>query len=37
MLYHPTLDKLRMLKFSGMSLALEEQMQCADITQLSFE
>ena len=27
MLYHPTLDKLRMLKFSGMSHALEEQMR----------
>ena len=37
MLYHPTLDKLRMLKFSGMCLALEEQMQSPDITQLSFE
>jgi len=37
MLYHPTLDKLRSLKFSGMSRALEEQMQSTDITQLSFE
>lgn len=37
MLYHPTLDKLRMLKFCGMSHALEEQMQSPDITQLSFE
>lgn len=37
MLYHPTLDKLKTLKFSGMSHALEEQMQCADIAQLSFE
>ena len=37
MLYHPTLDKLKMLKFSGMSRALEEQMQSPDITQLSFE
>ncbi|MDH5191969.1 MAG: IS21-like element helper ATPase IstB [Gammaproteobacteria bacterium] len=37
MLYHPTLDKLRILKFSGMCLALEEQMQSLDITQLSFE
>lgn len=37
MLYHPTLDKLRLLKFSGMCLALEEQMQSPDITQLSFE
>ena len=37
MLFHPTLDKLRMLKFSGMSHALEEQMQSPDITQLSFE
>ena len=37
MLYHPTLDKLKMLKFSGMSRALEEQMQSTDITQLSFE
>ena len=37
MLYHPTLDKLKMLKFGGMSHALEEQMQCPDMSQLSFE
>lgn len=37
MLNHPTLDKLKMLKFNGMCHALEEQMQCADITQFSFE
>jgi DNA replication protein DnaC len=37
MLYHPTLDKLKMLKFNGMSHALEEQMQCPDMPQLSFE
>ena len=37
MLYHPTLDKLRTLKFSGMSHALEEQMQCSEIAELSFE
>lgn len=37
MLYHPTLDKLKMLKFSGMSHALEEQMQQSDLPPLSFE
>jgi DNA replication protein DnaC len=37
MLYHPTLDKLKTLKFSGMTHALEEQMQCAEIAELSFE
>jgi len=37
MLHHPTIDKLKTLKFSGMSHALEEQLQCSDITELSFE
>ena len=37
MLNHPTLDKLKMLKFTGMCHALEEQMQYPDITQFSFE
>ncbi len=37
MLHHPTIEKLKTLKFSGMSHALEEQLQCADITELSFE
>lgn len=37
MLHHPTLDKLKTLKFSGMSHALEEQIQCPEIAELSFE
>ena len=37
MLYHPTLDKLNQLKFTGMSAALTEQQSQANINQLSFE
>jgi DNA replication protein DnaC len=37
MLTHPTLDKLRTLRFTAMATALEEQMQTADIDSLSFE
>ena len=37
MMYHPTLDKLRQLKLTGMLNALQEQETIADIHQLSFE
>ncbi len=37
MLNHPTLEKLRSLKLTGMSHALEEQLQMSDIAELSFE
>ena len=37
MLNHPTLEKLRTLKLTGMLHALEEQMQMHDIEELSFE
>ena len=37
MLTHPTLDKLRALRFTGMAKALEEHMQMADIDSLVFE
>jgi len=37
MLIHPTLDKLRTLRFTGMAHALEEQMQMSDMDSLSFE
>ena len=37
MLHHPTLDKLKTLKFSGMHQALVEQMQSPEIDRLSFE
>ncbi|MBT8421360.1 MAG: IS21-like element helper ATPase IstB [Gammaproteobacteria bacterium] len=37
MLTHPTLDKLQALKFKGMVKALTEQLQMADIHELSFE
>ena len=37
MLIHPMLDKLRELKFKGMLHALTEQLQQADIHELSFE
>lgn len=37
MLIHPTLDKLRTLRFTGMAHALEEQMQMPDMDSLSFE
>nr|VFJ68316.1 MAG: DNA replication protein DnaC [Candidatus Kentron sp. FW] len=37
MLTHPTLDKLRTLKFKGMLKAFTEQLQMPDIQELSFE
>jgi len=37
MLTHPTLDKLQALKFTGMAVALAEQMQMPDIEELAFE
>ncbi len=37
MLTHPTLDKLNMLRFTGMAKALAEQMQLSEIEQLGFE
>ena len=37
MLYHPTLEKLTTLKFTGMVKALTEQTALPDIEQLSFE
>ena len=37
MLYHPTLDKLHALKFSGMAAALNEQMALTDINDLDFD
>lgn len=37
MLTHPTVDKLRKLKFTGMVNALEEQMAMPDIDSLSFD
>ncbi len=37
MLIHPTLDKLQTLRLTGMHQALAEQMQMADIEDLSFE
>jgi len=37
MLIHPLLDKLQALRFNGMLTALQEQLNTADITQLSFE
>lgn len=37
MLIHPTLDKLRELKFKGMLHALAEQLQQTDIHELGFE
>ena len=37
MLTHPTLDKLQTLKFTGMAVALAEQMQMPDIEELAFE
>jgi len=37
MLHHPTLEKLQMLKFHGMYQAFIEQMEHAEIEQLSFE
>lgn len=37
MLTHPTIDKLETLRFNGMAMALQEQMQTPDIEALSFE
>jgi hypothetical protein len=37
MLNHPTIEKIRALKLTGMLHALEEQMQLPDIAELSFE
>lgn len=37
MLTHPTLDKLKTLKFTGMAAALADQMAMANIQELSFE
>lgn len=37
MLTHPTLEKLRALKLTGMARALEEQMQMPEVETLSFE
>lgn len=37
MLIHPLLDKLQALRFTGMLTALQEQLNTADIDQLSFE
>jgi DNA replication protein DnaC len=37
MLTHPTLEKLRTLRFNGMAHALEEQMHIPEIDSLSFE
>ncbi|MCL6272250.1 IS21-like element helper ATPase IstB [Sansalvadorimonas sp. 2012CJ34-2] len=37
MLLNPTLEKLQTLKLTGMSKALEEQLQAPDLYQLSFE
>lgn len=37
MLIHPTIDKMRALKFSGMARALEAQMELKEARELSFE
>lgn len=37
MLIHPLLDKLQALRFTGMLTAFQEQLNTADIDQLSFE
>jgi DNA replication protein DnaC len=37
MLHHPTLDKLNLLRFTGMAKALTEQMELPEIEQLGFE
>jgi len=37
MLNHPTFEKLKQLRFTGMFLALEEQVQNSEIEALSFE
>ncbi len=36
MLLHPTLEKLKQLKFSGMTRAFEEQLNSSDFDELSF-
>lgn len=36
MLTHPTLEKLHAMKFTGMALALEEQLRTPDIAELDF-
>lgn len=37
MLTHPNVDKLRQLKFNGMLMALEEQLQHTNLNDLNFE
>jgi DNA replication protein DnaC len=37
MLTHPTLEKLHAMKFTGMALALEEQLRTPDIAELDFD
>jgi len=37
MLHHPTLEKLQILRLSGMYKALTEQLNMSDIDTLSFE
>ena len=37
MLINPTLEKLQVLKLTGMSEALNEQLNSADIDQMAFE
>lgn len=37
MLLHPTLEKLRTMRFSGMASALEEQMKMDSLNDIGFE
>ncbi len=37
MLHHPTLDKLNLLRFTGMVKALTEQMELPEIELLGFD
>lgn len=37
MLVHPTLDKLESLRLAGMVKAFKEQMEMADISDMTFE
>ena len=37
MLTHPTLEKLHAMRFTGMALAFEEQLQSPEINELNFE
>ena len=37
MLMHPTIDKLRQLRLTGMATALTQQAHTADIEELAFE